>query len=172
MWEKGYPVNFTSDGDQTNVAIGKHINEFEKVYGHLNELNNKEEAPVVGLLRQFDLAIPGKFAAAATAEALKTVGNDFATWQVEPSKVLKIMTRCKKGDSGTTKASVYLVINGTRVGATAVNAVAASWTTGDLSALGVTIAPGDAIEIGIQATGTNKDSENLRFVLVAEVVQS
>lgn len=38
QWDIGFPVNFTANGDLTRHAIGKHIKEFLKVYGHLNDL--------------------------------------------------------------------------------------------------------------------------------------
>jgi|GEM_PF-4829912 len=38
MWQPGYPINFTSNGDFTSQAIGKHIKEIAKLYGHINDL--------------------------------------------------------------------------------------------------------------------------------------
>ena len=38
QWEVGFPVNFTANGDLTRHAIGKHIKELLKIYGHLNDL--------------------------------------------------------------------------------------------------------------------------------------
>ena len=35
----GYPVNFTSGGDTTRDAFGKHIQEIERIYGYLNALD-------------------------------------------------------------------------------------------------------------------------------------
>lgn len=39
-WEKGYPVDFSGEGDTTAVAIEKLIKELDKVYTHLNVLKN------------------------------------------------------------------------------------------------------------------------------------
>ena len=36
LFEVMYPVNFTSSGDQTRHAIGKHIKEIEQIYKLLN----------------------------------------------------------------------------------------------------------------------------------------
>lgn len=38
LWEVRYPVNYTSGGDQTRHAMGKHIKEISKIYEHLNML--------------------------------------------------------------------------------------------------------------------------------------
>ena len=43
MWEVEYPVNFTSGGDRTRDAFAKHISEIDKVYSHLNELNESKQ---------------------------------------------------------------------------------------------------------------------------------
>lgn len=117
--------------------------------------------------RQLDLALPGKFAATVTASALLDVAKDYATWQLGASLLRTLMVRCYAADSGATPASVCLVVNGTQVG-TALAVTASAWSTLDLTSLNKTISQGDSIEIGVSATGTNKDSENLRLVLVAE----
>jgi microcystin-dependent protein len=44
-WNVTYPINFTVDGDQTQQAIYKFIQEFNKIYGHLNELQQKAATP-------------------------------------------------------------------------------------------------------------------------------
>lgn len=55
-WTVGYPVDFSSGGDETHVAIGKHIAEINKIYGHLNELKEEigsiapgGDVPVMGI---------------------------------------------------------------------------------------------------------------------------
>lgn len=122
------------------------------------------DLPGAALLRQLDLAIPGKFAVNVTATALAEAGKDFATWQLEPCALKKIMARAYAADSGAVPASVYLVINGTQVG-DAVPVYASSWS--EIPVSGV-VGTGDAIEIGVSATGTNKNSEGLRLTIVAE----
>ena len=121
-----------------------------------------------GWLRQMDLAITGRFASAVTNTALQTIGRDFAQWQVEASTVKRIIVRAALADTGATRAAVRLRINNTDVGGT-VLVQATSWTTLDLSSLNRVINPGDNIEIAVTATGTSRNSENLRFVLIAEV---
>lgn len=37
-WNVGFPVAFTANGDRTNVAVEKHIFEFERLYGLLGTL--------------------------------------------------------------------------------------------------------------------------------------
>lgn len=39
----GYPIDYSINGDHTNIAVKKHILEIEKIYGHLND-NIKELA--------------------------------------------------------------------------------------------------------------------------------
>lgn len=39
-WAIQYPINFTADGDATNTAIQKHINEIKSIYGYLNLLKS------------------------------------------------------------------------------------------------------------------------------------
>ncbi|GHV45852.1 hypothetical protein FACS1894204_06160 [Synergistales bacterium] len=42
-WGIGYPVNYTENGDETKIAVSKFMQEFEKVYAHLNTLQQKIE---------------------------------------------------------------------------------------------------------------------------------
>jgi len=39
-WAIQYPINFTANGDATNTAIQKHINEITSIYGYLNLLKS------------------------------------------------------------------------------------------------------------------------------------
>lgn len=39
-WSAQFPVNFTEDGDRTNLAISKHINEIARLYGLIAQLRN------------------------------------------------------------------------------------------------------------------------------------
>lgn len=134
-------------------------------------LNDKREVPTNHLPKrvvQLDLAIPNKFAATTTATALASVAKDYCSWQLGPAKLTKVMARCGTADTGATPASVYLILNGAQVG-TPLTATASSWSTQDLTSLSKTMAVNDQIEIGVSATGTNKNSENLRLVVVAEL---
>jgi hypothetical protein len=109
--------------------------------------------------------IPGEFAKETTTTALANA-EDISYWMLEPGVIQSVSVRCTAADSGATPASVQLVINGAPAGA--IMQVLASALTSSTPA-GVNIATGDRIEIAVNATGSNKDSENLRMFIVAEV---
>ena len=119
------------------------------------------------ILRQLDLMVPGTFAN-ETGNTKLAVACDFSYWLLEPGIVRSVSARCSVADSGATPAKVRLVINDVPCGPE-ISVVASSHTIASITDDSVKINNKDRVEIAVTATGTNKDSENLRLFVVAEV---
>ena len=119
------------------------------------------------MLRQLDLMVPGKFAS-ETGNTKLAVAGDFSYWLLESGIVRSVSARCSVADSGATPAKVRLVINDVPCGPE-ISVVASSHTIASITDDSVKINNKDRIEIAVTATGTNKDSSNLRVFVVAEV---
>ena len=116
------------------------------------------------ILRQLDLMVPGTFASAVGDTKLSD-SDDFSYWLLEPGRIKSISARCKVADSGATPAKVKLVVNNVPVD-TELSVLGSSLTTIETD---IEILTGNRLEIAVTNTGTNKDSENLRLFVVAEV---
>ena len=119
------------------------------------------------ILRQLDLMVPGNFAS-ETGNTKLAVAGDFSYWLLESGIVRSVSARCSAADSGATPAKVRLVINDVPCGPE-ISVVASSHTIASITDDSVKINNKDRIEIAVTATGTNKDSSNLRVFVVAEV---
>ena len=119
------------------------------------------------LLRQLDLMVPGTFAK-ETGNTKLAVAGDFSYWLLESGIVRSVSARCSVADSGATPAKVRLVINDVPCGPE-ISVLASSHTIASITDDSVKINNKDRIEIAVTATGTNKDSSNLRVFVVAEV---
>lgn len=118
-------------------------------------------------LRQMDLAIAGSFAEKVSNMRLEETG-DFAYWMVESGVLRSVSVRCAASDSGVTPAKVQLVVNGSAVGAE-LSVTASSHTIASTTDDSIKINNKDRLEIAVTNTGTNKDSKNLRLIIVVEV---
>ena len=134
--------------------------------GYLPDIGTPEPAKKK-ILRQLDLMVPGTFAKETGNTKLFDSG-DFSYWLLESGIVRSVSARCSVADSGATPAKVRLVINDVPCGPE-ISVVASSHTIASITDDSVKINNKDRIEIAVTATGTNKDSSNLRVFVVAEV---
>jgi hypothetical protein len=129
-------------------------------------------------LRQMVLYLPGRWAGATTDQALFDVAKDFAEWRCEPCVLRGFWARSIQADGGATPASIKLR------GLDGDSTATARWETGDFPVIGSQwngpstlsdqfILDSDMrLEIGITNTGTNKDSDSCRIIILGEIIES
>jgi hypothetical protein len=128
--------------------------------------------------RQLDLRLSGRFAGQVTDMALLNNDHDYAVWMIEDCKVLGIYVRAWKADTGAVPATVSICsgrMTGHLTGSAGfntgnINCVATSWQGPTFLGTEELIS-GDPIEIKVTGTGTNGDTEDLRIVIVGEVIE-
>lgn len=116
-FDVGYPINFYSGGDTTSQAIGKHIDEIKKIYGHLNMLDSEmlsgdEIKKIIGDITNnisFD-KIKGSLDLSRTTG---TLPFDRVSGNIPASRVVGELTNATINASKVTELISYLQNSGT-----------------------------------------------------------
>ena len=131
-----------------------------------NSFVTKEDIKSVKTLQQLDLMVPGKFAKEVSDTLLESAG-DISYWMLGKGLLKSFSVQCLVADSGAEPALVSLVVNGVKVYALEVKSSILN-TYEFITPEDTYIETGDRIELSLDYTGTNADSENLRAFIVVE----
>lgn len=113
--------------------------------------------------------VNGAFAQAADSQMLADYLLQSTRWQLGRAHCVRFSIRATSADSGAAQSRVNLKIGSNAVATTNSNAglavSASGWvdTTTDIDATKCTVGFGDALELVVDANGTNKDAMNLSY---------
>jgi hypothetical protein len=125
-------------------------------------------------VRQVNFAVEGYYADATNTTLLQTDNRMYYIWELGAAAVVSVKVRCTTEDSGAsepyvtvTNATNSILTKNTNKG---LQPTSASWAysiSDDISTTNYSVANGSAIEIAVDANGTNDDGRDLSVCMVA-----